>query len=105
VVYLAFLRWISQVRLFIIKDHQQLAQFLKLAQQWYSFGDVGPEPSGRLNMVSVGPKIFVLGGETSTKMEDHESIHILDTVRTFFVTALNFLTSVICSVPEICEFK
>lgn len=55
---------------------------LQLGQRWYSFDDIGPEPSGRSShtMMSVGPKVFLLGGASAlSKTEDHELIHILDT--------------------------
>lgn len=47
------------------------------------FQNMGPSPTGRSGhaMASVGPKVFVLGGEsfTPTKSEDPSLVHILDT--------------------------
>ena len=52
------------------------------------FQNMGPSPSGRSGhaMASMGPKVYVLGGEsfTPSKAEDSGYIHILDTSQWFF---------------------
>ena len=54
-----------------------------LDQRWYMFQNMGPAPSGRSGhaMASIGPRVFVLGGEsfTPSKPEDANFIHVLDT--------------------------
>ncbi|KAJ7596845.1 hypothetical protein C8J56DRAFT_918475 [Mycena floridula] len=65
------------------KDLGDLAAFKITNQRWYTFQNMGPSPSGRSGhaMAAVGPKVFVLGGEsfTPSKADDPNVIHVLDT--------------------------
>ncbi|TFK36888.1 hypothetical protein BDQ12DRAFT_754358 [Crucibulum laeve] len=65
------------------KDLGDLAAFKISNQRWYMFQNMGPSPSGRSGhaMASVGPKVFVLGGEsfTPSKSDDPSITHVLDT--------------------------
>lgn len=52
-------------------------------QRWYMFQNMGPAPSVRSGhaMASVGTRIFVLGGESSSpgQTDDPSILHVLDT--------------------------
>ena len=52
-------------------------------QRWYMFQNMGPSPSVRSGhaMASVGTRVFVLGGESSSpgQTDDPNMIHVLDT--------------------------
>ncbi|TDL30173.1 galactose oxidase [Rickenella mellea] len=53
-------------------------------QRWYMFQNMGPAPSirSRHAMASVGRRVFILGGESSTPgkdVDDPDTIHVLDT--------------------------
>ncbi|KIK70799.1 hypothetical protein GYMLUDRAFT_66014 [Collybiopsis luxurians FD-317 M1] len=65
------------------KDLNDLAAFKLSNQRWYMFQNMGPAPSGRSGhaMASIGPRVFVLGGEsfTPSKPEDANFVHVLDT--------------------------
>ncbi|KAG7450113.1 uncharacterized protein BT62DRAFT_961698 [Guyanagaster necrorhizus] len=65
------------------KDLSDLAAFKISNQRWYMFQNMGPQPSGRSGhaMAAVGPKVLVLGGESSSlsKADDPSIIHVLDT--------------------------
>lgn len=65
------------------KDLSDLAAFKISNQRWYMFQNMGPQPSGRSGhaMAAVGPKVLVLGGESSSlsKSDDPSLIHVLDT--------------------------
>ncbi|KAJ6627112.1 hypothetical protein B0H10DRAFT_2210524 [Mycena sp. CBHHK59/15] len=65
------------------KDLSDLAAFKISNQRWYMFQNMGPSPSGRSGhaMAAVGPKVFVLGGEsfTPSKTDDSTLVHVLDT--------------------------
>ncbi|KAF7306753.1 Cell polarity protein [Mycena indigotica] len=65
------------------KDLSDLAAFKISNQRWYMFQNMGPSPTGRSGhaMAAVGPKVYVLGGEsfTPTKGDDPSLVHILDT--------------------------
>ncbi|KAK0208871.1 hypothetical protein DFS33DRAFT_1380357 [Desarmillaria ectypa] len=65
------------------KDLSDLAAFKISNQRWYMFQNMGPQPSGRSGhaMAAVGPKVLVLGGESSSlsKADDPSLIHVLDT--------------------------
>ncbi|KAF7320266.1 Cell polarity protein [Mycena kentingensis (nom. inval.)] len=65
------------------KDLSDLAAFKISNQRWYMFQNMGPSPSGRSGhaMAAVGPKVYVLGGEsfTPSKSDDPSLVHILDT--------------------------
>ncbi|KAJ7139940.1 hypothetical protein C8R44DRAFT_606672 [Mycena epipterygia] len=65
------------------KDLSDLAAFKISNQRWYMFQNMGPSPSGRSGhaMAAVGPKVYVLGGEsfTPSKTDDSSLVHVLDT--------------------------
>ncbi|KAJ7706377.1 hypothetical protein B0H17DRAFT_1156675 [Mycena rosella] len=65
------------------KDLSDLAAFKISNQRWYMFQNMGPSPSGRSGhaMAAVGPKVYVLGGEsfTPSKTDDSGLVHVLDT--------------------------
>ncbi|CAK5280148.1 unnamed protein product [Mycena citricolor] len=65
------------------KDLSDLAAFKISNQRWYMFQNMGPSPSGRSGhaMAAVGPRVYVLGGEsfTPSKTDDPGLVHVLDT--------------------------
>ncbi|KAK7064380.1 cell polarity protein [Favolaschia claudopus] len=65
------------------KDLGDLAAFKISNQRWYMFQNMGPSPTGRSGhaMACVGPKVYVLGGEsfTPSKTDDSGLVHVLDT--------------------------
>ncbi|KAF9566136.1 hypothetical protein CPC08DRAFT_720114 [Agrocybe pediades] len=63
------------------QDLGDLAAFKISNQRWYMFQNMGPSPTARCGhaMSAIGTKVFVVGGESTTKGEDTSSMHILET--------------------------